>query len=251
MEFIQKNKIKGFVTGLFVVMLLTMTCINGVCFSEEPTYIDDYNDHHQKSYPAEDIWNVWIANNATHIMFKVEFNGSWDIWTEFGIYISTNDATGSNDSNGFASIDGPLDFLADYCLYVDDTTSNFLYLEDEDDGTYSFGTNDIQDTSGNRTFGGLGYVNFSNGDRVVEIGYKLQTSVGSNGYLDITLGQTIKVKLKCYEDSDFAPDLGESPIVYTLKGEQDLTWVIILVILFPVIGVAIGLVLYYRNREVI
>ncbi|NVM30285.1 MAG: hypothetical protein HWN65_15680 [Candidatus Helarchaeota archaeon] len=236
---------------LLLVLLCGTFCMPAMGFSETPTYIDDYNDHHQKDYPAEDIWKVWIDNNATHIMFKVECNGSLDVWTELGIYISTNDATGSNDSNGFAAIDGPLDFLADYCLLLDGDHSDFFDLGDGTDDTYTYGTNDIQDWTGSHTFGGLGYVIFSNGDRVVEIGYKLQATSGNQGYLDVEIGDTIKCKLKCYEDSDFAPDLGESPIVYTLTGEPDLTWVILLIILFPVIGVALGIFLYYRKKEVI
>ncbi len=242
------NKKKLRIAPILLLMLLCGAfCIPAVGFSETPTYVDDKNDHQQKDYWEEDIWYVWIDNNATHIMFKVEFNGSFSVTTEFGIYISINDATGSNDINGFGGLDDPLDLLADYCLYLEGDNSYFFDLGDGTDDTNTFGENDIQDSTGTHTFGGLGYVIFTNSNHMVEIGYKLQASSGNKGYLDVEVGDTIKCKLKCYGDSDYAPDLGEPPIVYTLKVERKL-WIFILIIIFPIIGVALGVVLLRRKQ---
>lgn len=238
------KKVKVLAT-LMLLLLSGAFCVTGVGFSAEPTFTDPTGDHTYAPADSEDIIKCWVDNNITHILFKLEVVGSWDFMNSWlWIWISINDATGSNWSDR-------IDILADYCLFLDQVMDGTLFLGfwDLSDGTPDYiteGANDIKDLAGT----GMGYFAFSNSNRTVEVGYKLQSSSGGKGYLDATGGQTIKIKFKTGTDSDYAPDWNQTGFSYTLQG-GDYTLLVVLIILFPVIGVALGLFLYYRRRDLL
>lgn len=97
----------------------------------------------------------------------------------------------------------------------------------------------------------MGYFNFSNNNQTLEIGYKLRAYSGGKGYLDLSPGQTIKIRIMSGGDTDLAPDFEKNLISYTLSGGGNTPLLILLIILFPVIGVALGLFIYYRRRDML
>ena len=192
-------------------------------FTTQPTYTDPQNDHTMKNCPGEDVWYVWLTHNTTHIKFKMEFNGSFEFGTNFmDIYISTDDTTGSNDS-------GKIDFKADYRIRV----VNYIVFEDLNNGT-----NDLPPDINNTA---LAYLFFSDSNRIMEMGYRLKTYNNSKGYLNISIGNTIKIKIKVDSSSDYAPDLGENPIDFTLTTQDQTTSPIpafqLILVILPIIFV--------------
>ncbi|NVM53073.1 MAG: hypothetical protein HWN66_05175 [Candidatus Helarchaeota archaeon] len=226
-----RNKKIGMLSTVILVMLFGMTLMNGFGFSQDPIYTDPGGD----SLPERsDIFNVWIDNDATHIMFKIELNGSYDTNDcQIEIYISVDNSTGNNDS-------GQIDFSADFSL-ICHSQLEFNDLVNP--------ANDLDDVNGTS----MGYFILSNSNQIVEIGYRMRTYDTGKGYLNISPGQTIYVKFKAQTTTDYAPDFGDEPIRYVLKEEPggNSAILLLLIILFPIIGVGIGLFILYRKREII
>ncbi len=189
-----------------------MSCVtpSTIGFSAQPTYTDAKDDQSNLGCYFEDIWYVWLSCNTTYLQCKIEFNGTWiypDSW--LWIYVSVNDLTGSNDSS-------QVDINADYCIWMENNA--LLYFEDFNDGTPTHlggGTNDIN-TDLNGT--GFAYSLFSNNNCTLEIGYKFQSNITTGeGYFNVSMGDTMKIKFKSDTDCDYAPDLGQDPITFTLS----------------------------------
>lgn len=229
-----KSKEKFLLATVFLIFLFGTSLMTSFGFSTTPQHTDPTGDAGASDY--EDIINVWIDNNASHIMFKLDFVGPFNETLSGNVVyalISINPLTG--DSSGFAA-----GFLNDYLVGLSANGSAInIVLYDDGDSLNSLSTNNH-----------LGYSNQSNDNKTIEFGYKLRTYQGAKGYLNLTLGQTIEIKFYAGGDTDVAPNDGLDPISYTLKKSGDLGWIIVLIILFPVIGVALGLFIYYRRKDI-
>ncbi len=179
------------------------TLMTSYGFATTPTLTDAYDDI---QYGEADIIKIWIDNNATHLMFQIEFNNTFEINPFPGnylfIYISTDNLTGSDvDTAGF---------LVDYVLWL------------RYQGWLDF--SDIVNSSNNlpnSNSEGLGYYICKNNNHTLEIGYRLQSySASSKGYLNITIGQTIRIRFKSDLTSDWAPELAQDPVNYVLKEDS-------------------------------
>jgi hypothetical protein len=176
---------------LFAVFFGTMVTTS-LGFTQTPTYIDPGGD----SLPeCTDILKVWIANNATCLQVKLELNGSLDQyqWPLYLVYISIDNSTGVNYG---------WDLPIDSYFYVEFGGNGVIYSEFTD---YNNGTN----THGNPFQAGLVYYLLSNNNHTLEMGYKLQThdyATQGRGFLNVSLGQTVYLKVQGAQDSDYAPD---------------------------------------------
>ncbi|MDD1779006.1 MAG: hypothetical protein LUQ65_12645, partial [Candidatus Helarchaeota archaeon] len=153
-----------------------------------PTYVDPGGD----SLPSStDVLKVWIGNTATHLQFKFELNGSLDrsIWPLFFVYISYDNVTGSD-----YGWELPTDALIDFEIGTD----GYPYSYFQDYNT----TNNL----GNIVQVGMLYYKLSNNNHTLELGYKFKTYYGGCGYLNVSIGQTIYLKLQASQDSDYIPD---------------------------------------------
>ncbi len=173
-------------------------------FTEQPYYTDDFGDSTLGSW--EDIKYVWIDNNESFIMFKVElaapFNETVSVGTFLRIYISVDNSTGYLYD----------DFMADYYIrYIRASSDWESWFWD-----VSNVSNRLQLTPAET---GLYYVIRSHNDKVIELGYKMQTYYNDGGadkgYLNISLGQRIFFKVEMGLTSDWAPDIGEGNLSYT------------------------------------
>lgn len=57
----------------------------------------------------------------------------------------------------------------------------------------------------------------------MEICYRLKSYHTGLGYLNISIENTIKIKIKVDSSSDYAPDLGENSIDFTLTTQDQTT----------------------------
>jgi hypothetical protein len=107
-------------------------------------------------------------------------------------------------------------------------------------------SNNIADLSGS----GLAYYNQSNNNKTIEIGYKLKTSHMGKGYLDLSFGQTIKVKISVGDTTDYAPNAGLDGVSYTLTDPSN-GKIPGFSSLITVIGFFMAIGLYLRKKTLI
>jgi hypothetical protein len=217
---------------LFLIVFVNVSSMTTLAFSQNPQLTDATGDTPDN---FEDITNIWLDYNATYLMFKVElaapFNGTLVRVIYMGI--SMNDSTGV--ATGFWDT-----WKCDFIFGVSGNgVSLNIVLWDEGNSSNNLWINNQ-----------LGYYIQTNYNKTIEIGYKLQTYQEGKGFLDVALGQTIKVRFYAGGDSDVAPENAEPPMTYTLERESGSDWfIILLIILIPVIGVALGLfIIIYRRR---
>ncbi len=189
-------------------MILTSLILLGTintfanAFPTDPYYTDDFGDDTSGAF--EDIKYIWVDNNETFLMFRIEFAGPFNDTIANGIYcrvfISVDNNTGTLHA----------DFLSDYSIRLM-TLNPDWYPSFNDDGNSSNNVIPISSDSG------LLYFLQSNNNHTLEIGYKLQSSYTGKGYLNVSLGQTINLKFEMGWTSDWAPDIGEGNLSYTLK----------------------------------
>jgi hypothetical protein len=223
-----------------IILFLTLCVLIGVssspmstlAFSQNPQLTDAPGDA-----PAnyEDIKAIWLDNNATYLMFKMElaapYNGTLSGQVKY-IAISVNDSTGQ--VTGFFDI-WKCDFI--FGVSANGTGLNIVIFD------YANFSNDLALNNH------LGYFIQTDNDMTIEIGYRLQTYQDGKGFLDVVPGQTIKVRFFSGSDGDVAPEDAELPLTYTLKMESGSEWLIILlIVVIPVCGVALGLFIMYRRR---
>jgi len=183
-----RNKQIVLLSTILMGMLLVTAGLDGFGFDETPTLTDPYGD----PTIGDDIIKVWIDNNATHIMFQIEFNSTFLIDSSTGdyfyVYISTNNLTGTNvDSAGFN---------VDYYLWM-----RYTGVLDFYDVVNS--SNDLLSSN----LVGSGYYISSNNNYTLELGYKINHySPSGTGYLNLTLGQTIEIRFRSDQTSDWCPD---------------------------------------------
>lgn len=216
------KKIKISALILFTLFIGTIFS-SGVGFTIAPTYTDDVGD---ANADYEDIFHIWIDNDNSYLQFKIELVGPFNqtlIGKVVYALISVDDATGDDF--------GTLDIKVDYIIGINarfDASNIDLNFEDLNNGSntvYSVSTLDVWNSQG--------YFTLYNENKTVEMHYKLQTyDNDGKGYLNISLGQSIKIKFYAGDDSDYAPDIGEGVISYTLSLPSILTWILI--------GLAIG-----------
>ncbi|MDD1778429.1 MAG: hypothetical protein LUQ65_09710 [Candidatus Helarchaeota archaeon] len=217
---------------LFLLVFWSASSMPTLAFSQNPQITDASGD---ASYDSEDLLKVWLAHNATHLMFKAElaapFNGT--LVRVIYIGISVSDSTGV-DTDFFG------DWKSDFLFGVSGNGAILrIVLWDQGNSSNSLWDNNQ-----------LGYYIQTNNDKTIEIGYRLQTYQEGKGFLNVALGQTIKVRFYSGGDSDNAPENAELPITYTLESGTGSDWLIILlIILIPVIGVALGLFIIFRRRQ--
>ncbi|HUX98175.1 MAG TPA: hypothetical protein VMV49_01355 [Candidatus Deferrimicrobium sp.] len=178
--------------GAFILLALffgTMVT-NGVGFTQTPTYIDTGGD---SLPPCTDILKIWVDNDATFLQFKLELNGSFDqyVWPVYEVYISIDNSTGS-DLGWDLPIDCRIDFEINPIGVV------YSFFED-----FNNDTNNLEDPISAE----LMYYQLSNNNHTLELGYKLQTSDQGRGFLNVSIGQTIYLKLQGDWDSDLVPNL--------------------------------------------
>lgn len=217
---------------LFLLVMVSSSSVPALAFSQNPQLTDESGD---TPYNYQDMKNIWVDNNATYLMFKVElaapFNGTLGQVIYMAILVDDNTAVATG--------------------FFDTWKCNFAFGVSGDGAIlkvvfydYPNGSNDLW--SNNH----LGYYIQSNGNKTIEIGYKLQTYQDGKGFLDVALGQTIEVRFYVGGDSDVAPENEELPLTYTLGNEEGSNWLtILLILLFPAIGVALGLFILYRRRR--
>ncbi len=164
----------------------------GVGFTQTPIYIDPGGD----SLPeCSDILKVWIANNATCLQVKLELNGSVNqyLYPFYGVLISIDNSTGMN-----LGWDLPMDYSFElFFLATGELGSHFSDLNNATNDHFS----PLQ--------AGLEYYLLSNNNHTLEMGYKLQTADQADqgrGFLNVSIGQTIYLKLQDAFLSDSAPD---------------------------------------------
>ncbi|KKN18679.1 hypothetical protein LCGC14_0953470 [marine sediment metagenome] len=169
-------------------MILVTAVPSGLGFDEPPTLTDPYGD----PTIGDDIIKVWIDNNATYIMFQIEFNSTFLIDSATGdyfyVYISTNNLTGTNVAGA--------GFNVDYYLWM-----RYTGVLDFYDVVNS--SNDLLSSN----LVGSGYYISSNNNYTLELGYKINHySPSGTGYLNLTLGQTIEIRFRSDQTSDWCPD---------------------------------------------
>jgi hypothetical protein len=134
-------------------------------------------------------------------------NGSFDQngYPEFYAYISVDNATGTD-----LGYDLPIDFT----IYLN---AGSYYPPEIDLQVEGNSTLNLEDTVSK----GLSYYKLTDNNHTIEFGYKLQTYYNDSGinkgYLNVSLGQTIYLRMKGQQDSDNAPDMGLPSIRYTVK----------------------------------
>ncbi len=179
-----------------------MFLTNSVGFSQNPTYIDPSGD--QGGDPSMiDMREIWIANNETHIMFKVNFS---DVWNQNGYAVYACISIDGNATGSSTFLAEPVDFLVNYVIgfYADSPLVSLYEILNS--------SNDLSSA----LQGGLAFYSFSNGNRTLEFGYKLHSYYLGKGYLNLSLEQTIQIKLVTGGDTDIAPNIGLAPLNYTL-----------------------------------
>ncbi|HUX98874.1 MAG TPA: hypothetical protein VMV49_04925 [Candidatus Deferrimicrobium sp.] len=225
-----RKKLVG-LSSIFLVLLLSTFLMTGFGFSTTPTYIDTSLDQNvEYSCPIfTDMREIWIDHNTTFLRFKINLGGSWN-QSGYAIYahISINDATGSDL--------GELNFSADYTIAL------FPDQERIDLNDWVNNTNDLLESNNY----GLAYYLFTNNKTTVEIGFKLQSYHNGVGYLNVSIGQTIKIQLMSGGDTDYAPNAG--PLSFTLEaggGIPGFSW------LFLNCSVLVILALYLTKKRII
>jgi hypothetical protein len=179
---------------IFCSTLLT----TGFCFSETPTYVDVGGDN----LPAcTDILKVWIDNDATYLRFKFEINASVDqyVYPYYLAFIALDNSTGWN-----YGWDLPIN------CYISLAISPIGQIFS------AFSAANVSNYLSDPISVGLMYYAFSNNNHTVEFGYKIRTSYLGAGYLNVSTGQTIYLKLMGDTDSDVVPD-SAALISYTIK----------------------------------
>ena len=228
-----KNRKRILLATFFLVYLFGLSLVTSFGFSTSPTYTDPAGD--QGAYPDFiDMRQIWIDNNATHIMFKIELGGIWNL-SGYAVYIYI--ATGEIPYDNVIAMNVSQNY--GLYFYADTQEINFYHVNN------SNSLNSVVSL-------GMGYYLFSNNNQTLEIGYKLRVYSGGKGNLNLSPGQAIEIRIVCGDDTDYAPDLEKNLISYTLPGGGGGNLILILlIILFPVIGVALGLVIYYRRRDIL
>ena len=198
---------KKVVVGAIVLFALFFGTVvtNGIAFTQTPTYIDTGGD---STPECTDILKVWFANNANYLQVKLELNGALDqyAWPVYIVYISIDNSTGANYG---------WDLLVDIYFYIEFSETGTMYSWFYD---YTNGSN-IHDYP---YAVGLMYYLLSNNNHTLEFGYKLQTydqAYDSRGFLNLSTGQTIYLKVQADTDSDLAPNSGGF-IRYVLTDES-------------------------------
>ncbi len=190
---------------LLLILFSGVFLLNVRGFSENPSYTDNFGD---SSPGCTDILYIWVDNNATYIKFRTEVNGSIVTGMSiFNIYISTNDNTGTNISGDTSN---NLLFLANYRINYDGGAAGSMGFFD-----YGNGSNNLI----NPHLVGMGYSLFLNNNKTIEIGYRLQTYHSGEGYLNLSIGQSIQLGFKSYVSTDYAPDVGKNAFYYILQEE--------------------------------
>jgi hypothetical protein len=187
----QSKKVVIYACFLFALFFGTMVT-NGASFTQTPTHIDPGGD----SLPeCTDILKVWIATDAPFLLVKLELNSSVDqsYFPAYLVYISIDNSTGVN-----CGWDLPIDYYIEIDFDLNgDIYSNFW---DFNNGTNSH-SYPLQ--------AGLMYYRLSNNNHTLEMGYKFQThdhAYQGRGFLNVSIRQTIYLKLQADLESDYAPD---------------------------------------------
>jgi hypothetical protein len=196
----------GLASILIMGILFATFLVNGTGYSNENSIPDPSGDFIGYGDFA-DIVKVWVDNNESFIMFKVETVGPWNLTmpdtSKIDVFISVDNTTGSDEGGMFTN------FLADYIV-------EFVLTA----GIFHVGFYDYANWSGNSLIQGdllgMGFFNISTDGRTVEFGWKLNTTAGGKGNLILSLGQQIYLKCSTQFDSDFAPDIGLEPMAYIL-----------------------------------
>lgn len=193
-------------TGLNAIVLLTLflgtILSNGFCWTTENSFTDPPGDNPDSD--NTDFVKVWVDNNATYLMFKTELNNPFNFSASSNriyAFISVNASTGI--TWGFT------DFLFDYVVEYTPLTTGVTQVHLED-------INVPSNCLFNGESVGMGYAILSNNNKTIEFGWILNTGSGGKGYLNLSIGQEIQIKLRGGPDSDYAPDIGISPFNYTI-----------------------------------
>ncbi|TFG05587.1 MAG: hypothetical protein EU536_01735 [Promethearchaeota archaeon] len=194
----RRNKSLALLLLLIVVALLPKSSSS---FTTTPQITDAAGDG---TPPADvDMRFIWIDNNATHLLSKVEltapFNQTLDGQAIY-LAVSVNPASGS-DLGWFAG------WKADYLLGLFTNGSHIQMIFYD----YSNVSNWLPDNNH------LGYWLHTNNNLTVEFGYPLKTDQDGKGYLNLDLGQTVEIRFYSGSDSDFAPENGAPAFSYQLK----------------------------------
>ena len=197
-----KTKRIGLLSLLFIGVLFGSLWMNGVGYTTENSITDPAGDHVDEGNYS-DILKVWVDNNDTFIMFKIELAGPWNLTMPPSVrilaLISVDNATG-HDWGIFTN------FLYDYRFYFEPHAWGFSvdFLD------HANGANDLF----NGTQVGMAFYNLTNNNCTVEFGWKINTNSGGKGNLPLTRNQQLYLKFYAGIDSDFAPDIGEEPMGY-------------------------------------
>jgi hypothetical protein len=197
-------------TGLASFVVLAILCgillSSGWCFSTTPTYVDPGGD--QGSAPVfADILKVWVDNDNTFLRFKWEMNESFDQygWPWFSAFISVDNSTGS---------DFGWDVLLDYRIVVYAAPDHGPRMQLSNYGNSS---NNLVDT----ILKAMSYCSLTNNNKTIEFGYRLQTYYNDSGvfkgFLNVSIGQTIYLRMQGDYDSDYAPNTDLPSIRYVVK----------------------------------
>lgn len=230
---------------ILIATLLLFGCFpqSSNAFPVSPHYTDDFGDDSDGSY--EDIKYIWVDNNETHLMFKVEVAAPYNDTISSGVYcrifLSVDNSTGMLFS----------DFYADYYIrWLQNNPGWEPRFWDEDNTSNRLMTMPL-DT-------GLMYWVQSNNNHTFEIGYRLKSYYNDagtlRGYLNISLGQTINFKIEMGWTSDWAPDIGEWNLSYTLKtfsggdGEPPIPGFQLVPLVF---GLIVLTVVYFRKKSIL
>ncbi|MBD3187480.1 hypothetical protein GF325_11665 [Candidatus Bathyarchaeota archaeon] len=188
----------GAIAFLAIPFLLLLPTSRVLGFSDEPQLLDAHGD---TGLDYEDMRDIWIDNNNTHLMFKVDLGGAWNETLSFQcIYMSILTEEGGTNTAFF-------------------DTWNTTYLL----GITANGTHirpvfyDKNDPSNSLSEAPQCYWKRSNANQTVEIGYELKKSVGGKGLLDLEAGDAIDIRFYSGGDSDVAPEDVADSYSYTLK----------------------------------
>lgn len=190
------------IAGIWLISFSGLICISGG-FSTNSQFTDASDD---ATSAYEDLQDIWIDNNKTHIMCKISLGGPWNASLSGQVIyfsVSTSDSIGS-DPGWFGG------WNCDYFFGVSATgtiINNVFY--DMDNSSNSLSTNN-----------NLGYFISTNNGQTMEIGYKLGTYQDNKGYINHEVGDVIEVRLYSGGDSDVAPENAANPISYTIKANE-------------------------------
>jgi hypothetical protein len=201
-----RSKQAGLASFVVLAILCGTLLSSGWCFSTTPTCIDPGGD--QESAPGfADILKVWVDNDGTFLRFKLELNGTYDqyYWPYHTAYISVDNSTG---------VDYGWDVLIDYRIdvYAGPSYGPTIYFEN-----FGNSTNNLDDTIPKA----MSYYSLTDNNHTLEFGYRLHTyyndAGADRGFLNVSIGQTIYLRMRGDWDSDYAPDEDLPSIRYVVK----------------------------------